>query len=42
MRLGKPVICFDVLKISSISVSARKYMNEVEKGKSKIIKWEIN
>ena len=42
MSSGKPVICFDTLKTSSISVTSEKVYARGGKGNPKIITWEIN
>lgn len=42
MSSGKPIICFDTLKTSSISVTSEKVYARGGKGNPKIITWEIN
>lgn len=42
METGKPVICFDTLKTSSISVSAEKVYARGGKGNPKLVTWELN
>lgn len=42
MLSGNPVICFDTLKTSSISVTSEKVYARGGKGNPKIITWEIN
>lgn len=42
MANGKPIICFDTLKTSSISVTSEKVYARGGKGNPKIITWEIN
>ena len=42
MSSGNPVICFDTLKTSNISVTSEKVYARGGKGNPKIITWEIN
>lgn len=42
MSTNKPVICFDTLKTSSISVTSEKVYARGGKGNPKLITWEIN
>ena len=42
METSKPVICFDTLKTSSISVTAEKVYARGGKGNPKLITWELN
>lgn len=42
MTTGLPVICFDTLKTSSISVTSEKVYARGGKGNPKLITWEVN
>ena len=42
MKSNKPIICFDTLKTSSISVTSEKVYARGGKGNPKLITWEIN
>lgn len=42
MSTNKPIICFDTLKTSSISVTSEKVYARGGKGNPKLITWEIN
>lgn len=42
MATNKPVICFDTLKTSSVSVTSEKVYARGGKGNPKLITWEIN